>query len=340
MSFCVLLHLQTAAEKVSYPALPFHVAQQNPRLAHLRTEGSQKERQKLQNERYKAMDAHLKSVAIYIQSLGYAAELFIPRHHWDAPKPDMWSIFGDTLPPGSGILPVGMLSPQRPVDSAWAQEFKSVINSVVHEYDCKVTNNRMMQASVISNFDIDEVKRVAKLFCLFEDVIDNLEFESELTTPDKLPAVESIRRNSVLENMDDDEVMGAIDDVQDVSQLRLLLVPFIKVPGLSFKSIYKMQFAERRSRTEILFNSHPTTACGDKVVHFMELMAKFVQYSLDHDDETIENCRPSLEVFFDEIIRNEELAHCYDPRLSRNAKADPYAPPGVVVRSIPLIATW
>ncbi|EMD40042.1 hypothetical protein CERSUDRAFT_92536 [Gelatoporia subvermispora B] len=259
-------------------------------------------------------------MAAYIHSLGYPAELFIPKHRWDVPKPDMWSLSGDTLPPGSGILSVGILSPQRPVDSTWAQEYKSVVDSVVHEYGCVVTGNRMMQVSVISNFSINEIKRVAKLFCLFEDVIDDLEFKSELPTPDELPPVESVRRNSILENMDDDEVMAAIDKARNVSRLRLLLVPFIEVPGLSYESIYKMQFVDHRSKTAILFNSHPTTTCGDKVVHFMELMATFVKFALDHDDETIENCRPSLGVFFDEIIRDEKLAHCYDPRLSGRAK--------------------
>ncbi|EMD39609.1 hypothetical protein CERSUDRAFT_103616 [Gelatoporia subvermispora B] len=210
-----------------------------------------------------------------------------------------------------------MLSPQRPVDSAWAQEFELIVNSVVRRYDCKVTTNRMMQAGVVSKFHIDEIKRVAKLFCIFEDVVDDLEFESKLTTPDEFPPAESVRHNSIVANMNDGEVMEAIDEAQCISDLRMLLTPYIEVPGLPYTSIFKMQFIHHRSKTEIVFNIHPTTTCGDRVICFIELMAKFVQYALDHDDETIEICRPSMEVLFDEIIRDEKLAQHYDPRRSR-----------------------
>ncbi|EMD39605.1 hypothetical protein CERSUDRAFT_92103 [Gelatoporia subvermispora B] len=177
-----------------------------------------------------------------------------------------------------------------------------------------------MQASVVSGFEIDEIKRVAKLFCLFEDVIDNLEFESELASPDKFPPVESVRHNMVLQDMDDDAVMEAIDDAEDVSCLRILLVPYIDTPGLSYASTYKMHLLEHTWTTQIVFNSHPTTTCGDTIVRFMDLMVKFVQYALDHDDETIENCEPKMEIFFGEIIRDEKLAQYYDPRRSRTTR--------------------
>ncbi|EMD39607.1 hypothetical protein CERSUDRAFT_71499 [Gelatoporia subvermispora B] len=288
--------LVVAAEKIPYPALPFHIAQRNPRLAHLRTDVGEKERQILQKERSQSMNARLEEVAEYIRSLDFPAQRFLRKHRWDVPDPDVWTITVSTLSSGGGILPVRILSPQRPVESAWEQEFRVVVDSVAHEYGCKVTSNRMMQASVIGKFDMDEIQRVAKLLCLFEDVIDDLEFESELAIPDKFPPVESIRHNSLLENMDNEGVMGAIDNTDYIPDLRLLLTPFIKIPGLTCVHLQ------------------------DAIVRYTELMAKFVQYALDHDDETIENCRPSLDVFFDEIIRDEKLAHFYDPRRSRGVK--------------------
>jgi len=45
-------------------------------------------------------------------------------------------------------------------------------------------------------------------------------------------------------------------------------------------------------------------------------MIKFVQFALERDDEDIEYCQLSLDVFFDEIIRDEELVDQCDPRRS------------------------
>ena len=168
MPFQVQLNLQCTAEKLPYPALPFHIAQHNPWLAHLCTEVGEKEKRKLDSERHKLMNARLDKVAEHIRTLGYSAQFFLPTHVWDKPDPRIWTIAGGTLSPGSGNLPIVMFSPERPFDSDWAQEFATVVDSVTAEYGCEVTINRMLQFCIVDEFELDDVKRVFKLFCLFE----------------------------------------------------------------------------------------------------------------------------------------------------------------------------
>ncbi|EMD39610.1 hypothetical protein CERSUDRAFT_92109 [Gelatoporia subvermispora B] len=184
-----------------------------------------------------------------------------------------------------------------------------------------------MQAGVVSTFQLDEIKRVARLFCLFEDVIDEMELGSELTIPDpdKFPPVESVRYNRVVQGIGDDEVMDAIDNAEDVPGLRTLLVPYIDHPvGLTRASTYKMKLHKHRPTTELMFNNYPTTTYGDNIVRFMEVNAKFAQYALVHDDKTIECCRPSLDVFFDDIICDGKLTQFYDPRHPRRPRPGPH----------------
>ncbi|OCH84126.1 hypothetical protein OBBRIDRAFT_799350 [Obba rivulosa] len=170
-----------------------------------------------------------------------------------------------------------------------------------------------MHVAIQGAMGYDQFKRILKLFCVFEDIIDELHIEGDV------PPVDSVRHNRVLASMPIEDVLEKIDSTRSFGKLRLLLLPnFSKVhePSFACKIYPKLHMADGFT---LFFNNHPTSLRSDDIVPWMMLMGKFAQYAVNCSDDEIVHYRPSLDVFFDEIIRDEELAKRYDPRCSRVA---------------------
>lgn len=167
MSLYALVELTVRSHSLYLPPLVPQTALRNPRLAHLRTSGSEDAIQRSQ-ERKRAIDAQLAVVAEHIESLGYPADAFIPTSHWSRPDLEAWNVSCGNLSPSDRNLCLGLLSPQVSLrDSTWVEEYRSVLDAVVTKFKLEAVDSRSMHIAVQS-IDYDQLKKVLKLFCLFE----------------------------------------------------------------------------------------------------------------------------------------------------------------------------
>ncbi|OCH84127.1 hypothetical protein OBBRIDRAFT_808467 [Obba rivulosa] len=237
----------------------------------------------------------------YGQTTRYPADAFLLDELWTVPDPDSWTVSCGGASSADPCLKVDLLSSEVPLDDpGWSKEYELVLDALASKFKLEAVDDHSMHIAVQGVMGFYHLKRILKLFCVFEDIIDELRLEGDP------PPVDS-------------DVLVKIDDTKDFGKLCILLVPNMacsRNPSF-FCKIYPELY--QADGFMLYFNNHPTSLRPDDIISWMMLMGKFAQHTVDCDDDEIAQYRPSLDVFFDEIIRDEALAKRYDLRCSRVA---------------------
>ncbi|OCH83705.1 hypothetical protein OBBRIDRAFT_808810 [Obba rivulosa] len=267
------------------------------------TGGDNDLRQKLLQERFELTDSDLHEVVECV---------LLRDGRWAVPDPDTWTISCGETSPSDCYLKLNLLSPEVPLyDLAWFKEYQLILDALSAKFEMEAIDNHSMHVAVQGAMGYDQFKMILKLFCVFEDIIDGLHIDGD-TSP-----VDSVQHNRVLASMHIEDVLAKINSTQNFGKLCLLLIPnFLHLhdPSFTCKIYPKLHMADGFT---LFFNNPPTSLRPNDIVLWMVLIGKFAQHAVNCSDDEIVHYRPSLDVFFDEIIQDEALAKRYDPRCSR-----------------------